>query len=111
MSTYYGGVSGGDELAHLLKDTLTVDGFIQRASLHDDGHRKQHLLSHILLETVARPSGKGRETESEREKEPGVKGCREREKVRPRGKERKERTEKGERDVDHMISKWTIKSK
>lgn len=47
---YHIGVPAADELSHLQEDTFAAHGFIQSATLDDDGHGQQHLLAHVLLQ-------------------------------------------------------------
>lgn len=48
------GVPAADELADLMKDAFAIDTFVQRASLHDDSHSQQDLLTDVLLQTDGR---------------------------------------------------------
>lgn len=40
-----------------MEDALTVDAFVEGASLHDDGHGQQDLLADVLLEAAATGEG------------------------------------------------------
>lgn len=50
--SYHCGVTAADELSDFMKDAFAVDAFVQRASLHNDGHGQQDLLSDILLQAA-----------------------------------------------------------
>lgn len=49
-ASHHCGVAAADELADFVKDALAVDGLIQGAALHDDGHGQEDLLPNVLLQ-------------------------------------------------------------
>lgn len=57
---YHCGVPAADELADLVEDAFAVDAFVQRASLHDDGHSQQDLLTDVLLQAAGARRRQGR---------------------------------------------------
>jgi len=56
-SPHHCGVPTADEMSDLEEDALAAVALVQRASLHDDRHGQQDLLTHVLLQAGGRERG------------------------------------------------------